>query len=154
MMAECMGRHHSAWYYGQPLGIRGGGWGAGKGDESERLGTLNGTVTAAGQVRTRLLGCWGPGCVTRFVKMWLALHLPSSSAVPHGALLPRRALFACACALLWVHRCLAVCVIGLVYQLRYYFSWKVVEAGYVFSGLDFVGWDSTTNKPIWWVFGV
>lgn len=46
-------------------------------------------------------------------------------------------------------RCLAVCVIGLVYQLRYYFSWKVVESGYVFSGLDFVGWDAATNKPTW-----
>ncbi|GLC46847.1 hypothetical protein PLESTB_001540800 [Pleodorina starrii] len=46
-------------------------------------------------------------------------------------------------------KCGAICVIGLVYQLRYYFTWKITEASYVFAGLDFIGYDSSTGKPQW-----
>ncbi|KAG2426844.1 hypothetical protein HYH02_014697 [Chlamydomonas schloesseri] len=42
----------------------------------------------------------------------------------------------------------AFCVIGLVYQLRYYFTWKVTEASYVFAGLDWQGWGAD-GKPQW-----
>ncbi|GIL46653.1 hypothetical protein Vafri_3591 [Volvox africanus] len=48
-----------------------------------------------------------------------------------------------------VIKCAAICIIGLVYQLRYYFSWKITEASYVFAGLDFVGYDPATNEPKW-----
>ncbi|PNH06620.1 hypothetical protein TSOC_007004 [Tetrabaena socialis] len=44
------------------------------------------------------------------------------------------------------HVAVIICVIGLVYQLRYYFSWKVTEAAYIMSGLDFIGWDAKSGK--------
>ncbi|EFJ48091.1 hypothetical protein VOLCADRAFT_120919 [Volvox carteri f. nagariensis] len=46
-------------------------------------------------------------------------------------------------------KCAAICVIGLVYQLRYYFSWKITEASYVFAGLDFMGYDPATGEAQW-----
>ncbi|KXZ56055.1 hypothetical protein GPECTOR_2g937 [Gonium pectorale] len=46
-------------------------------------------------------------------------------------------------------RCGTFLLIGLVFQLRYYFSWKMAEAGYVFAGLDFADWDEETGKAKW-----
>ncbi|KAG2485077.1 hypothetical protein HYH03_016174 [Edaphochlamys debaryana] len=45
-------------------------------------------------------------------------------------------------------KCVAFCVIGLVYQLRYYFTWKITESSYALAGLDFVGYDAD-GKPQW-----
>jgi lysophospholipid acyltransferase len=32
-------------------------------------------------------------------------------------------------------------VLGFVYRLRYYFAWKVAEAGLIFSGMSFSGYE-------------
>ncbi|GFR42985.1 hypothetical protein Agub_g3984 [Astrephomene gubernaculifera] len=46
-------------------------------------------------------------------------------------------------------KCAAFCLIGLVYQLRYYFSWKITESAYAFAGLDYMGRDTVTGKALW-----
>ncbi len=48
-----------------------------------------------------------------------------------------------------VVRCGVMALVGLVYQLRYYFSWKIAEAAFIFAGFDFLGYDQTTGKPLW-----
>ena len=41
-----------------------------------------------------------------------------------------------------VCRCLALFAAGLSTQFKYCFAWTLAEAGYLFAGLSFEGWDA------------
>jgi hypothetical protein len=38
---------------------------------------------------------------------------------------------------------------GGAHQMKYYMAWKLMEAMFTLSGLNFLGWEG--DKPLWWV---
>jgi len=64
------------------------------------------------------------------------------------------------CAFLYIHRCVALFGAGLATQFKYCFAWTLAEAGFIFAGLSFEGWEVRDAKeggkgqqmrPKWWV---